>query len=250
MTSYENFALVYDQLMKDAPYDEWTRFTNHFIKNKQINSVVDLGCGTGEVTLRLAKPNRRLFGVDLSADMLSIAEQKAINMGKDVSWTKQDIRELDGFTDIDLCVSYCDVINYITTEEDIERVFENVYESLSYQGIFMFDVHSMAHVTRNLINQTFTYTSDDIAYIWDCEPGEINGEMYHEMTFFYKNNAKNDTYTRIEESHYQRTFSVETYVKLLQKAKFSRIERYGDFSLENGFSEQNSERIFIVASKE
>ncbi|HZW67669.1 MAG TPA: class I SAM-dependent methyltransferase [Pseudogracilibacillus sp.] len=249
MTSYENFALVYDRLMKNAPYDEWLQFTNHFIKNKQINSVVDLGCGTGEITLRLAEQNRQLFGVDLSADMLSIAEQKAIDLAKQVNWIKQDIRELEGFTNIDLCVSYCDVINYITAEEDLDRVFHHVYESLSDQGIFIFDVHSMEHVNKNLTNQTFTYTAEDVAYIWDCEPGECDGEMYHEMTFFYKNSTKSNTYTRIEESHYQRTFPVETYVDLLTQANFSHIELYGDFSIENEFSEQDSERIFIIARK-
>lgn len=249
MTSYENLALVYDRLMENAPYDEWVRFTNHFIKNKQINSVVDLGCGTGEITLRLAEPNRQLFGVDLSADMLSVAEQKAIDLAKQVRWIKQDIRELEGFIDIDLCVSYCDVINYITAEQDLERVFNRVYESLSEQGIFIFDVHSMEHVNKNLTNQTFTYTADDVAYIWDCEPGESDGEMYHEMTFFYKNSSSSNTYTRIEESHYQRSFPIQTYIDLLAKAKFSHIELYGDFSLEKEFSEKNSERIFIIASK-
>jgi len=39
--------------------------------------VLDLGCGTGSVALRLARRGLRVTGVDLSAEMLELARQKA-----------------------------------------------------------------------------------------------------------------------------------------------------------------------------
>lgn len=249
MTVYGNFALLYDELMKDAPYDKWVKFTKEIIEGRDIKSIVDLGCGTGEITIRLADRGRQLYGVDLSAEMLAIAEQKRVPSGSNITWIKQDIRSLQGFSDIDLCISYCDVINYIVSKSDIEKVFTNVYESLSRDGLFIFDVHSMTHVKQNMINKTFTYTDDDLAYIWHCSQGESAGEMYHDMTFFYKELPESDYFYRIEESHYQRTYPVETYVEMLKSAHFHNISVFGDFLTKNEFYEQNSERIFIIARR-
>lgn len=248
MIAYKNFALLYDKLMQDAPYDDWLQFTKDIVQNQEVTKLVDLGCGTGELTLRLAQDNLDIYGVDLSADMLAIAEQKALHQRVDVTWIKQDIRTLQGFTNVDLVISYCDVINYIVEKSDVKKVFANVYDSLSRDGLFIFDVHSMHHVRENLTNETFAFTDDSLAYIWDCFPGEIAGEMYHEMTFFYEDEATG-SYKRIDESHHQRTYKVNTYVDLLREVQFQNINVYADFSIENEFCEQKSERIFIVAKK-
>src|SRR5690625_1457061 len=131
MTVYGNFALLYDELMKDAPYSKWATLTQKLIEDRDVSTIVDLGCGTGEITIRLAESGRQLYGVDLSTEMLAIAEQKEIPNGANITWIKQDIRSLQGFSHIDLCISYCDVINYIISKQDIQKVFNNVYESLA-----------------------------------------------------------------------------------------------------------------------
>lgn len=249
MTPYQNFASLYDQLMKDAPYEKWVGFTNEIIEHRPVQTIVDLGCGTGEITLRLATPYRRLFGVDFSANMLAIAEQKSLERRAHVTWVKQDIRSLSGFSQVDLVISYCDVINYIVDKADVQRVFKKVYHSLSPNGLFIFDVHSLAHVKNNLQEETFAYTEDDLAYIWHCSSGDHDGEMYHDMTFFYKNRDDDQLYRRIEESHHQRTYPVETYKQMLRNAQFEQIEVHSDFSTDFNFSEETSERIFIIAKK-
>lgn len=249
MTVYGNFALLYDELMKGAPYDKWVAFTNDILQGRKVNSLIDLGCGTGELTIRLAERAAQLYGVDISAEMLAIAEQKNVPSNSNITWIQQDIRTLQGFSNVDVCVSYCDVINYIVEEADVEKVFANVYDSLATDGIFLFDVHSMNHVHENMVNETFTYTTDELAYIWYCSAGDSVGEMYHDMTFFYKENPKSDYFYRIEETHHQRTYPVEAYVEWLHKTQFRDINIYGDFLVKNEFSEQNSDRIFIIARK-
>lgn len=249
MSIYTNFALLYDELMSNAPYDEWIRFTNHLIGKKNVNKIVDLGCGTGEITIRLAKQYQEVYGVDRSTAMLTIAQQKAFE--KNVShiiWIEQDIRKLSGFANIDLFISYCDVINYIVDVKDLQKLFQNIYHRLAEGGLFLFDVHSLEYVKHSLVDHTFTYKDEHVAYIWDCIAGEEEGEMYHDMTFFYRNDYTS-TYERFDELHHQRTYDIATYEYLLKRANFKKIEFYSDFSIENSFSETNSERIFIVAEK-
>src|SRR5690625_5084957 len=119
--SYNRLAAVYDKLMSHVSYEDWVTFTTKFIheKNIHINNIVDSGCGTGEITIQLAKRGFNLRGVDISQDMLSIGSQKSVEQRIPITWVQQDIRNLNGFEKVDLFISFCDVMNYITNEEDI-----------------------------------------------------------------------------------------------------------------------------------
>lgn len=234
--------------MNHAPYDDWVKFTEAIIQksNKDILHIVDLGCGTGEVTLRLAEAGFNLTGVDLSTEMLALASDKAHRLGKKVTWLQQDIRELAGFESVELMISYCDVLNYITTKSDVSSVFERVFQSLGADGLFIFDVHSLEYAETELLEQTFTNVEPDLAYIWDCESGEQRGEMFHEITFFAENDG---VYERFDETHHQQVYPVDVYVELLQVAGFSKVDIYHDFKVENAISQNKVERFFIVAQK-
>ena len=247
--AYQQMASLYDQLMTNAPYDQWLQFTKSIIEKsgKNIKTIVDLGCGTGEITIGLAKAGYNLTGVDFSSDMLTYAEQKASNEKQSIQWINQDLRELTGFTNLDVAVSYCDVINYITSENELATVFTRVAESLKVGGLFIFDVHSLQHVEHRLVNQVFTLVTDDISYIWDCSEGEEFGEMHHDLTFFASDG--HGKYDRFEEFHHQRTHSVEIYTRLLIEAGFEKPVLYSDFSLESDYLSEKSERIFFVAQK-
>src|SRR5690606_37694830 len=99
-----------------------------------------------------------------------------------------------------------------------------------------------------LVNRTFAYKDEEIVYIWNCEEGDVEGEVYHDLTFLY---TKDDgpKYERFDELHHQRTDNGVTYANLVRKAKFSTNALYSAYAVENPFSETDSERIFIVAQK-
>ena len=246
--TYHHFAYIYDQLMAHAPYEKWISFTTNIIHQleKEVHTIVDLGCGTGSIAVRLAKSGFDVIGVDQSTDMLTAAAERALNDNVSINWIEQDIRKLTGFNQIDLFISYCDVINYVTKKHDLQSVFERVYHSLRTGGIFIFDVHSFAYAQKKLIGQTFADVTDDLAYIWDCEQGNHRGEMYHYLTFFQRENGK---YIRFDETHHQRTYEIYVYEQLLNSGGFTKIHFYSDFLFEKTFSEEHSERIFIVAEK-
>lgn len=247
--SYKEFAQVYDALMTHAPYDKWVSFTEEIIEkyNENLSYVLDLGCGTGEITLRLAKKGYSVSGVDISADMLTQASMKANQEQLNISWVHQDIKQLDGFINVDLCISYCDVINYVTNQEDVKNVFQNVYDSLTKNGLFIFDVHDYQYAYDKLINHTFAEVTDELSYIWECESGLELGEMHHYLTFFAQNK---DLYTRFDEVHHQRVYPTNEYEYLLEQCGFTNIEVYQDFNISNHKTSNQAERIFIVAQKQ
>ncbi|WP_077330210.1 class I SAM-dependent DNA methyltransferase [Virgibacillus siamensis] len=244
--SYQKLANLYDKLMDDAPYNQWIEFTGEIFSRtgSDVQTIADLGCGTGQIASLLAHEGYDVIGVDNSADMLSVAQQRAQQENLAIQWIQQDLRQLQGLQNLDAAVSYCDVINYITDEDEVRTVFERVAKSLKPGGLFLFDIHSVNHVEQFYVNQTFADVQDDVSYIWFCTPGENQGEMYHDLTFFVSDGEK---YDRFEELHHQQTYYVEFYKKLLHESGFKLCGLHADFSVTADFDEENAERIFIIA---
>lgn len=243
-------ALVYDQLMQSAPYDQWVSFTQEIIANSFFDSpsIVDLGCGTGQITIRLAEQGFEMTGVDLAEDMLSVAQQHASEKQLTIPLVQQNLYFLQLGQSYDLAISYCDVINYITDEPKIRQAFSNIYQALNDTGIFIFDIHSMTHVEKNLTNQTFSEIYDDMGYVWFCDNGDQPGEMHHDLTFFVKDK---EHYIRFDERHHQCTYPATTYLSWLSGAGFSEIQLCADFvncSISPEEADQ-AERIFFVCKK-
>ena len=78
-------AVIYDQDMHDWPgeIDFYLKYAN--IAKEKGQSILDIACGTGRVALRLAKTGVSVVGLDLAADMLAVAQQKAQGLGN-VRW--------------------------------------------------------------------------------------------------------------------------------------------------------------------
>ncbi|WP_345239792.1 class I SAM-dependent methyltransferase [Pontibacillus salipaludis] len=246
--SYGRFAEIYDQLMEEVPYQDWVSFTQSSIRSTgaKVNRILDLGAGTGEISIRLAKEGYSVTGVDLSEDMLAVANRKSTEQKASVEWIKQDITSLDIPIRYDMVISYCDVINYITDEQQIQKTFQLAYDAVKPGGLFLFDVHSTGYIDGYLSGQTFGTVTDDISYIWFCDENEEDYSVTHDLTFFVK---KDDLYERFDEYHNQRTFPVSTYVAWLQDCGFDVLGIHSDFSQEAGYDEQENDRIFFICKK-
>jgi len=245
---YQNFAFIYDELMKHAPYDQWVTMTKEILTKygSHVDTIIDLGCGTGEITIQLQKENYNIYGIDFSSDMLAIAHEKALKNNVDIQWIKQDIVKLEGFENIDMAVSFCDVFNYIKTKAELLEAFKRIYKSLNETGLFLFDIHNETYVKNELIGHSFIQNEREIAYIWDCY-SEKEGELIHDLSFFVQ--EKEDYYVRFDETHIQQVYPVETYKNLLEEANFTILNIYADFSLKMNINLADAKRIFILAEK-
>lgn len=247
--AYQNMAGVYDQLMDNVPYDDWIILIQQMIEEASVpvQSIIDLGCGTGVITRKLAAQGYEMTGVDQSGEMLIEARKGTTDLAR-IHWKQADMVSLESdHLFYDMAISCCDVMNYITDWKDVEKTFRNVYDLLKQGGVFFFDVHSLFTVEEKYIGHSFTDQTEDAAYIWECVPGDEIGEMFHQLTFFQK--EKGDCFTRFQEKHHQRTFAVDEYKNCLKKIGFKKIVIYADFSLKKNEWTDTSERIFFLAEK-
>lgn len=241
--TYERFARVYDFLMEDAPYEKWLDFFQRHVSKLPGRNVLDLACGTGELTWRLAEAGWDVTGVDLSDSMLFAARQKAEAKKLSIPLFQQDMRDLEGLGQFDAITIFCDSLNYLTEEDDIKRTFRGVQRHLKQDGLLLFDVHSLYKMRHIFKDGTFTAVDEAVSYIWNCFDGEQPDSIEHELTFFVREEGM-DLYERFDELHVQRTFTIEQYKMWLRAAGFSDIEVTADFTEKS--PEKMSERIFFV----
>jgi ubiquinone/menaquinone biosynthesis C-methylase UbiE len=246
--SYEQFAYLYDELMRDAPYDKWVAFVFERLNEYGIEGkdLLDLACGTGELSVRFAKHGFHVTGVDLSSDMLAVARNKAEAQKVSISFFEQDMSELEGLGPFTTICIFCDSLNYLQSEEKIRNTFLKAAQNLNRDGILFFDVHSLYKMNEIFVNQTYTANEEHIAYIWNIFQGAFPNSVEHDLSFFVQDQA-DGKYNRIDEFHEQRTFPVEQYSQWLKEAGFEVLEISADF--EKKPPQKNSERIFFMARK-
>lgn len=247
--SYQQFAYLYDELMRDAPYGEWVKFVKEMLVKYNINEapqLLDLACGTGELSVRFAKEGFQVTGVDLSEDMLAVAQAKAESQGERIPFFRQNMAELEGQGQFDVIGIFCDSLNYLETEEEVIDTFSSVFQHLRSGGLFFFDVHSIYKLSHGFMNQTFALNEEQISYIWNSFPGELPDSVEHELSFFVLD-ERTDKYDRYDELHFQRTYPVQQYSSWLLESGFDILEVCADFAPSP--PQSNSERIFFVVRK-
>ena len=218
--SYNSFAYHYDKMMADVDYLWWIEIITKHVKKGGL--VLDVGCGTGTLSLALANNGYDVTGLDLSEDMLVVASEKAPN----VQFIHRDMRELAGLSNFDLVLIAVDSLNYLKTETDVQQTFAGAAAALGASGLLVFDVHTPTKMVETFADYLYVENADDLTYIWHIEPGEEPLSVIHELTIFAKNG--NGSYSRSIEHHYQRTFEMIQYHEWLVAAGFEIIEQLGD----------------------
>ncbi|CAM3943692.1 class I SAM-dependent DNA methyltransferase [Lederbergia lenta] len=246
--SYERLAYVYDTLMANVPYEKWLHFFKEEKQRHQVhgNRVLDLACGTGEMSVQLAKEGLTVTGVDLSSDMLMVAQEKAEQAKVTINLFQQDMSALEGLDTFDVITVFCDSLNYLQTPEDTKNTFSHAHRHLDENGLFLFDVHSTYQMDYRYVNETFTLNEEKIAYIWDSFVGEHEYSVEHELSFFVLE-EESGLYERFEELHKQRTYSINDYTLWLDEAGFTVLSVTADFT--NQPPTETSERIFFTCKK-
>lgn len=99
-------------------------------------TVVDLGCGTGMVTLEFASRGYRMIGVDPSPAMLEAARQKPGADG--VQWVQGGAGQL-GTPGADLAIMSGHVAQFVLEDADWLEALDRVREALRPGGYFAFE---------------------------------------------------------------------------------------------------------------
>lgn len=242
---YNGMAGFYDRLTADIDYKEYSDYFISIFKRhmkKEPSSIVDLGCGTGNLTVLLDENGYEMTGVDSSAAMLSIAYTKSRD---NILWINQDITELDLFGTYDAAVSVLDCVNHIMEEVLLEKYFKLVFNFLNPGGAFVFDINTEYKFREIYGLNVFYAVNDEFAYIWQNNYDEAKKTCTMDITFFEK---ENDRYRRSDAINMEKAYGVSFIKKTLQIAGFKVEGIYDNLTFDN--PSDNSERIFFMCKKE
>jgi SAM-dependent methyltransferase len=205
------------------------------------NILLDLGCGTGNLSKRFAGAGFDVLGVDLSEDMLSIAAEKCA--GLDIRFIKQDIRKLDLYGTVNVTVAAFDVLNHLTDLTDLRDCFKKVYLFTEPGGVFLFDYNTIYYHEEVLASNTFNYDYDDFFCSWenDCDD---DYKVTMNINVFEKTG---DLYRRFNETIIEKTFKKETIIELLTECGFT-VE-IKDFYTGLDYIRYKTEKILFTAIK-
>lgn len=218
MKQYTDFAQLYDALMDDVDYDAWTAYLTGLsgCADNAALRVVDVACGTGNITLRLAQAGFTVTGVDLSESMLSLAQQKAARAGLQIPFVRQDMRKLSLHRAADLLICACDGVNYLP-QGGAKDFFASAFACLKPGGQLLFDIRSPWEL-RSMDGQLYGEDRPDAAYLWSNHLTPHGDVLQMDLTFFTP--AHDGLFRRFQEEHRMRLYSIDVLLSELRAAGF------------------------------
>jgi SAM-dependent methyltransferase len=136
------YAHLYDSIYAEKNYkrecDEIIAAFERF-GDGAVRTVLDLGCGTGNHALLLASRGYDVTGVDLSAEMLAIAREKADGARAGICYVAGDVRYVDAHGPYDAALLMFAVLGYQHTNGDVRAAFSNIRRHLRPGGLLIFD---------------------------------------------------------------------------------------------------------------
>jgi SAM-dependent methyltransferase len=141
------YATVYDALYKNKNYEGEVDLIERILAEHGASGprrLLDLGCGTGNHALPLARRGHSVLAVDRSASMLERARTKSfaeLPAGTAVPvFQEGDIRDLDIHERFDAVLMMFSVLGYLHEDADLMAVLATVRRHLDQGGLFIFDV--------------------------------------------------------------------------------------------------------------
>lgn len=227
-TAFNDYSKYYDLLYQDKDYKGEVEYICALLETHGLREgrVLEFGSGTGIHGNLIASKGYDVVGVELSAEMVAIADQTA---GFTCSQGDMTTTKVDG--NFDAAISLFHVVSYLTTDDAISDFFRNSFEHLKDNGIFIFDVWYSPCVDVNPPEiRIKRMENSNLKIIRIAEPTvfiDKNRVDVH-FTVFSKGGSEH-TWTKTEEVHPMRHFSIEEIRNFAEPIgfKFLASEEFG-----------------------
>lgn len=244
---YKVGDLIYDANIYDGMNTNLAdlHFYKHWLPKNKNARILELCCGTGRLTLPIAKDGYDITGVDIMPSMLAQAKVKASESGLDIKFIEADIRTLDLPDTYDLIFIPFNSIHHLYKNEDVFKAFKAVKKHLKDDGLFLLDCFNpniqfivdaekeqkeIAEYTTNdgrdvLIKQMMRYENKT----------QINRIEWH-----YFINGAFDSIQNLD----MRLFFPQELDAYLDWNGFNIIHKFGSFE-EDPFNDNSEKQIFV-----
>lgn len=244
MGGYGSFASVYDRLTENIDYKELCGYYDRMAKKRGRGTgiLLELGCGTGNVSVGMKDLGYDVIAVDISLDMLNAALSKPHD---GIEYLCQDMCSLDMYGTNDVTICTLDGINHLDGERDLSACFDSVSLFLETGGVFLFDYNTVRKHREILGDNTFVYDLDDVYCVWQNYYEPDSGRVDIALDIFTQ---RDGLYLRDGEEFSEWALPLDRVEQLLIRSGFGDIEIY-DFMTENKGGEQCEKVLFSAVNK-
>lgn len=240
---YARLAKYYDSLMDYIDYSTWIADVESLAQEHEAGSKwLDISCGTGSMAIELARRGKDVTAVDLSHEMLNIAERKARDQEIDIEFQQGDMITYTSTQTYDVVINLHDGLNYILELTDTQKFIENSYALLNQGGLLIFDVVTPLLCQTHFRGYREIFSEEDGGYErhTSYDPNTRLVESRFTLT-------TDDENTIEVESHIQRAYELKNVESLCMNSQFSWWQILDDESLEPAI--QKTERMLVVMKK-
>ena len=244
---YGQIAPIYDILMSEVDYRSWAEYVLKLLERagaKPGQSLLDLACGTGAMTLLLAQAGYQSSGLDLSPEMLEIARRKAAEQKKEMEFFQGDLRTFKTGSNYNVITCFFDSVNYLLTPEDVAACFSSVHRALEPGGAFVFDVNTIHALSQFWGDNTEMRNDKGVISVWSNRYLPAAQISNLELTVFV---PRGELYEKITEHHQERAYPLDELKQALIKTGFFQVEYFRQNSQEP--PSEDTKRVTFLARK-
>jgi len=227
------------------------------------SKILDVGCGIGRISNRLAKRGHEVTGIDISKKHLEIAERISKEMKVDVEYIKEDMRNYYREDHFDAAISVYTSFGYFEDKLDDKKVLDNIYRSLKSDSLFLIELPGKECIARFVESPKFRVRKK----IENALPEKIFRILCRLKLFFDSIRGKptvsinleikegwvkeiylakiNGEIEEIKTS--RRLYSAWELKKLMKDVGFSEIKTFG--SLDKNHYDEKARKLFMVGKK-
>jgi len=247
--TFTDIAPYYDTLMSFVNYPAWVSYIETICALNSVKGkvILDLACGTGVCLMLWSQRGYNVIGLDISLPMLQVCREK-ISRAYDganceIQLINTDIRNFALARRVPIITCLYDSLNYLLSETDLMCCFKKVYEVLSDEGIFIFDMNTLHCLRDEWGNQTFHRQDGEIYSTWTNTFETSTNISSLRLTL---NIRKNGRETTLKELHQERAYPLSTVAEFLTRAGFN-CSFYGHLTFRP--ADERNLRVMGVAKK-
>jgi predicted TPR repeat methyltransferase len=240
VTTFLAYARYYDLLYRDKPYSAEATYVTDLARRNgcTVDSLLELGVGTGGHAVHFLDVARRVDGVDLSADMLSAAEARRRALppvtANRLSLHLGDVRDVRLGRRFSLVVSMFHVISYQCANEHVMEAFRTAREHLDRGGLFIFDLwHGPGVLSEPPVVRVRRFRDEETEVERIAEPFLRSRENIVDVNYSIRvTDRRSKAVDVIVEKHEMRYFFEPELLHMLSLASMEHVETVSWFSHE------------------
>ncbi len=208
--------------------------------------ILEIACGTGRLTIPLAREGYDITGLDISEGMLEVAKEKAKSEELNITWILDDCRKFSFSKKFNLIFIPFNSLAHIHDYESFNRFCSSVKNHLAEKGHFIIDMFNPdlkillgTDTARQNVAEYRDPYSDDFVHITETNTYDRSTQINY-ILWHYKVGERDEFSVELN----MRIYFPEELVSMLRYNGFKIVDRFGDWD-ESEFVDDSPRQIVV-----